>query len=332
MPTRPAISTCVLASAASLALVFAGCGGAGSVETNELPFAQEFSECGGFGMNDDVATIDCPKGELRVLVAQPEVSPIHLVPFRFEKRQRTLVVSAEARAHEAEGGAWGLGCLASEPGEGGRGYLLLVGQGGAGLVRIDVESQEGDRFAQRFTPISSQEEDVEEVSGRHVLRIRCAALETGTVRIRGSVDGGKPLTAVDEPGLGPFTGAVSIVLAERPGTDIRFDDLSVDGTPEVMREESHGDQEARIALVRATAEKTTTYGDVVSVFCQSENAGCVVTYSELPDFSLDDTCQFWHVENVSGTDVATPDEEEPMAGAHGTYSDDNPDAIGCAAG
>jgi hypothetical protein len=197
---------------------------------------------------------------------------------------------------------------------------------------MDVESKEGDRFAQRFTPISSQEADVEEVSARHVLQIRCAELETGTVRIRGSVDGGTPLTAVDAPGLGPFTGAVAIVLAERPGTDIRFDDLDVDGTPAVTREEPLGDQEARIALVRATAEKTGTYGEVTWVFCQRENAGCVVTYSELPDFSLDDTCQFWHVENVNGTDVATPDDEEPLAGAHGTYSEDNPDGIGCAAG
>ena len=56
-------------------------------------------------MNDAVATIDCPQGELRVLVAQPEVSPVHFVPFRVEKKQQTLAVSAEARAEKAGGGA-----------------------------------------------------------------------------------------------------------------------------------------------------------------------------------------------------------------------------------
>ena len=326
---RRRVSFRVLATAASLALVSTGCGGAGSVETRELPLNEDFSECAGFTMNDEVATIDCPEGELRVLVAQPEVSPVHVVPFRVESKQQTLAVTAEARAQKAGGGTWGIGCLASEPGEGGRGYLLLVSnEGAAALLRMDVQSEEGGRFAQRFTPLSEQEDVVHEASKRHKLEIRCAKGDTGTVSIEGDVDGQIVVTAEDTPGIAPFTGAVSVVLAEQPGTDIRFDDVNVEGTPEIAREKPHGDQEARIALVRATAEKTPTpYGEVTSVFCQSESPSCVVTYSA-------PACQNWSVENVNGVDVATPQEfpDETWVGAHGTYSEDNPDTIGCAVG
>lgn len=129
------------------------------------------------------------------------------------------------------------------------------------------------------------------------------------MRIRGSVDGGSAVSVEDTPGIAPFTGAVSVVLAEQPGTDIRFDNVNVEGTPEVVRQEPHGDQDARIALVRATAEKTPTpYGEVTSVFCQSENSDCVVTYSA-------PACTFWSVENVNGVDVATPEEDTIVGGA-----------------
>ena len=323
---RRRVSFCVLVTAASLALVSTGCGGAGSVETNELPLNEDFSECGGFTMNDEVATIDCPEGELRVLVARPEISAVHVVPFRVESKQQTLAVTAEARAQKAGGGTWGIGCLASEPGEGGRGYLLVVGnQGAAALLRMDVQSEEGGRFAQRFTPLSEQEDVVHEASTRHMLQIRCAKADSGKVTIRGYVGGRSVLSAEDAPGIAPFTGAVSIVLAKQPGTDIRFDNVNVEGTPEIKREEPHGDQDARIEVVRATAEKTPTpYGAVISVFCQNENHSCVVTYSA-------PACQFWSVENVNGVDVATP-EEEVSVGGRGTYSEDDPDGIGCAAG
>jgi len=328
----------VLASAASLALVAASCGGDGTIVSNELPLKQEFSECLGFSMNDEVATVDCPDGELRLLVKQPEVSPIHFVPFRFDKRQQTLVVSAEARVHEVQGEAWGIGCLASKPGEGGRGYLLaVVAQGAAGLVRFEFGSVEGDQ--NKFATLPAPEVDVKEPSARHMLRIRCTKTDAGAVRVHGSVDNGKALIAVDDPGIGPFTGAVAIAFAEKPGTDTRFDNLNVDGTPEAAREDTpaprevpRGDQEARIELVRATAAKTTRYGEVTSVFCQSEYAGCVVTYSEIPESSHDDSCQMWYVENVNGKDVATPEKEDPIEGGHGTYSEDNPNVIGCKAG
>ena len=158
-----------------------------------------------------------------------------------------------------------------------------------------------------------------------MLTFRCAKSEAGTVRIRGSVDGGSAVSVEDTPGIAPFTGAVSVVLAEQPGTDIRFDNVNVEGTPEVVRQEPHGDQDARIALVRATAEKTPTpYGEVTSVFCQSENSDCVVTYSA-------PACTFWSVENVNGVDVATP-EEDTIVGGRGQFSEDNPDGIGCGAG
>jgi hypothetical protein len=314
------------AFAASFVLVFTGCGGAVSgVETNELPLKQDFSDCGGFTMNDEVATIDCPAGELRVLVEQPDVSPTHFVPFRADANQETLAVSAEARAQKAGGGAWGIGCLASEPNEGGRGYLLLVSEeGAAALMRLDVESQEGDRFAQRFTPLSGQEHVVRGASMRHALQLQCAKGDAGAVRIRGAIDGDEALTADDAQGIGPFTGAVSVVLAEEPGTDIRFDELAVAGTPAIERGSPVGDQAERIALVRAAADKQTANGRVTSVFCESENNGCVVTY--VVEYAAPD-CQFWVIENVGGADVAKPD--GPLTEGHGTYDEDDPDTIGC---
>lgn len=289
---------------------------------------EDFSECGDYTMNDEVATIDCPRGELRVRVAKPEVSPAHFVPFRAETKQQTLDVSAKARAQRAVGGAWGIGCLASDPGEGGRGYLMLVGDAGAGsLLRLDVESEEGSRFAQRFSALDDVENVIDSPRTPHTLQIRCTKTGSGSVSIRGYVDGRSMLSAEDTPGVAPFTGAVSVVLAKTPGTDVRFDDLHVTGIPQIKREVAHGDQKARIALVRATAKKEPKlYGEVISVFCQSENAGCVVTYSS-------PACQFWFVENVNGTDIATPSEDEqPMVGGRGIYSEADPDSIRCSAG
>jgi hypothetical protein len=323
---RCGMPSLLLAFPASFALVFTGCGGAGGgVETNELPLKQDFSECGAFTMNDEVATIDCPAGELRVLVEQPDVSPTHFVPFRADANQQTLAVSAEARAQKAAGGAWGVGCIASEPDEGGRGYLLLVSdEGAAALLRLDVESQEGDRYAQRFTPLSQQENAIRGTRARHTLQIRCAKEDAGTARVRAGIDGGRALTADDTQGMGPFTGAMLLVLAERPDTDIRFDKLTVDGAPVIERGSALGDQKERIALVRAAAAKRTANGRVTSVFCQSENSGCVVTY--VVEYAAPD-CQFWFVANVGGAAVAEPD--GPLSEGHGTYDEDNPDAIGC---
>lgn len=211
-----------------LAFVAAGCGG---VEVSELPLREDFAECAGFTMNDEVATVDCPEGELRVLVSQPEVSPIHFVPLRFDTRSSTLVVSAEARA-PVPGGSWGVGCLASGPGEPGRGYALLIGRGGeAGILRIDqAPSADGEngRFAQQFEVITGSQTGVQfivEPSARHELRIRCTEGAAGVVRIRASVDGGNELAATDRRGIAPFTAAFPIVVTDRPRTDVRFDNL-----------------------------------------------------------------------------------------------------------
>src|SRR5262245_22463350 len=108
----------------ALSLLAAGCGGA-SVEKSSLPLRQDFSDCGDLSMNDDVATIDCPDGELRVVVAKPEVSATHFIPHRFDARPEALTISADAHATSVAG-VWGIGCLASEAGEPARGYALLV--------------------------------------------------------------------------------------------------------------------------------------------------------------------------------------------------------------
>jgi hypothetical protein len=62
----------------------ASCAG---VDVGQLPLREEFSSCGGgFTISDEVATIDCPDGELRILVSKPKLSPIHLAPLRFDAK------------------------------------------------------------------------------------------------------------------------------------------------------------------------------------------------------------------------------------------------------
>ena len=311
------------------ALVFvvlaSGCGGGGA-EATELPLREDFAECERFSMNDEVATVDCPEGELRVLVAQPDVSPSHFVPFRFDTAQQSLAVSAEARAPVA-GGAWGIGCLASARGEAGRGYLFLVTRvGEAAVMRLDAapgEASDGG-VPEQFAVLAGQRRFVQNPAARHTFRVRCATTAAGTVRVRAAVDGGNPLIADDGDGIAPFTAASSVVLTDKPGTDVRFDKLSVEGTPATERGTAITHQEDRIAAVRAAAVKQTANGTVTSVFCQSENSGCVVTFKV--EYSAPD-CQFWVVESVNGVDVAKPD--GPLREGHGTYDEDDPDTIGC---
>jgi hypothetical protein len=309
-------------------LLATGCGG-GSAEATELPLREDFADCERFSMNDEVATVDCPQGELRVLVAQPEVSPSHFVPFRFDTKQQGLTVSAEAHAPVA-GGAWGIGCLASARGEAGRGYLFLVTGGGDGaLMRLDAAAGEATdgRVPQQFDVLSSRRHFIQSPAARHTFRVSCATAAAGTVRLRGTVDGRRPLLAEDDDGIAPFTAASSVVLTDQPGTDVRFDEVSVEGTQAIEPETAAIDQAGRIALVQAAAGKQTANGRVTSVFCQSESSGCVVTFKV--EYSAPD-CQFWVVKRVDGVDVAKPD--GPIREGHGTYDEDDPDAIGCAYG
>ena len=104
-----------LAGLVGLALVTSGCGAA-EVSESELPLQQDFSDCNDFSMNDEVSTVDCPDGELRVLVSQPERSSVQLVPSRFDPSEPGLAVEADVRLESGEG-AYGIGCAVSEPGE-----------------------------------------------------------------------------------------------------------------------------------------------------------------------------------------------------------------------
>lgn len=128
---RPATSLVVLCAALTIA---AGCGS--TIDSASLPMENDFADCSRFGMNDDVSTVDCPEGELRILVAKPNVSPIHFVPLRFDGRPRALRVAGTARATYT-GSVWGLGCLASEPGEAAGAYVLLLG---VSLKRLGLPS------------------------------------------------------------------------------------------------------------------------------------------------------------------------------------------------
>jgi hypothetical protein len=218
----------VVPIAAAGVLLAAGCGG-DEINVSGLPLRQDFADCSGFTMNDDVSTVDCPDGELRILVAQPDASPMHLVPFRFDDRPKVLTVSASAHVAKA-GRIWGAGCLASEPGEPGRGYAVVLNDdGGAGIMRIagGLGESVGGRVPQELEILaeSPSGRTIPKPSEEHVLRIRCASGPAGGVRIRASVDGRDPITAKDDKGMAPFSAAFAFVLTDKPQTDVRFDDL-----------------------------------------------------------------------------------------------------------
>jgi hypothetical protein len=309
----------------AVSALLAACGGTSS-DAQEPPLHEDFADCEGFTMSDDVATVDCPEGELRVLVGQPKVSGTHFVPFRFDPGQRALDVSAQARAAVA-GGAWGVGCLGSVPGEAARGYLFVISPAGAAAIfRVGPASDDAidGRVPQEFELLEDRDEAVPHASGKHVLRIRCArAADTGAVRVQAFVDGAAVLATTDShDGVAPFTGAFSSVLTDKAGTDIRFDDVSVSGIE--AGEPAVDDQEARIGIVAAAAAKRTSYGNVAEVFCQDENHSCVVTYL-VDDFPA---CQDWHVESTNGVLVAIAD-EDPFQGLEAKYDPDEPDRVGC---
>lgn len=219
------------ALAGAVALLGAGCGG---VHVRDLPLQEDFVDCDSFTMNDEVATVDCAEGELRIVVSQPELSPVHFVPLRIGETPAALGVSAEARA-PAPGLGWGVGCLGSTLDEPGRGYVLLVArEGEAGIGRLDAPPGAGGEGRQpmRFETLWASKPGVPFVrdpSRRHVLHLRCAKAPGGVVRLRASVDGGKSVTVTDRNGIAPFTAAFVMVAADRPGTDVRFDNVTATG-------------------------------------------------------------------------------------------------------
>jgi hypothetical protein len=210
--------------AVGLGLLVSGCGG--GVEVSELPFTEDFADCGGFSNNDDVSTVDCEDGELRVLVSQPDKSPVQWVPIRFDARPRALSVSAVAHA-PSPGDAWGIGCMESDPYGQPRGYALFVTYSGrAGILRLEGKPTRLEILPLKLTPQGVS--FIAKAPDEHTLSIRCVEKPAGTVRVQGAFDGGEPLTAVDKEGLAPFSAAFVLVSPDGPETDVRFDDVSVE--------------------------------------------------------------------------------------------------------
>ena len=215
----------VLALATALALLAAGCGG---VEVSELPLRQDFADCNDFSSNDEVATVDCPDGELRVVVSQPERSPIHIVPFRFDPSEPGLAVEADVRLASGEG-AFGIGCAVSEPGEPGRGYLFLMlhgdpdAEGMATITRLDWTEAEGQTLqGVRFKRNAVLAQKPHHVGGK------CVNSADGSAQLSMSVDGRVVVEARDRKALGPLTAATPVVIAAARDSDVRFDNLRAD--------------------------------------------------------------------------------------------------------
>jgi hypothetical protein len=202
----------------------AACGS--SVASSSLPLEQDFADCGGFGMNDEIATVDCPEGELRIVVSMPAVSPMHLVPLRFDERPRTLRVTGAARATSGRA-AWGLGCLASEPGEASRGYVLVMDdEGSLAILRIEGSKAADGRQATELGALATRRRAIRRPAARHSLGLTCATNGAGRAALEGAVDGRRLLATSDRSGFATYTAALPFVVAERPGTEVRFDDVT----------------------------------------------------------------------------------------------------------
>jgi hypothetical protein len=208
---------------AGLALVAAGCG---AVDVAQLPLQNDFSDCNDFSSNDEVATVDCPEGELRILVSQPDRSPIHFAPFRFDPSESGLAVEADVRLASGKG-AYGVGCAVSEAGEPGRGYLFLMlhgdpnAEGMATITRLDWTEAEG----QTLQGVRFKRKAVLGQKPHHV-RGQCVNAADGAAQLSMSIDGRVVVEARDRKALGPLTAAILVVIAAAPDSDVRFDDLS----------------------------------------------------------------------------------------------------------
>lgn len=211
---------------AALAAVAVSTACGSSVASSSLPLEQDFADCGGFGMNDEIATVDCPEGELRIVVSMPAVSPMHFVPLRFDERPRTLRVTGAARATSG-GAAWGLGCLASEPGEASRGYVLVMDEEGSlAIIRIEGSGAGGGRQATELGALVGRRRAIRRPTARHSLELTCATNASGRAALEGSVDGRRWLATSDRSGFATYTAALPFVVAGRPGTEVRFDDVT----------------------------------------------------------------------------------------------------------
>ena len=214
----------MLALVCAGALLAAGCGS--TVKIGSLPLAETFDDCdAGFSMNDEIATVDCTDGQLRILVAKPELSPMHQVPFRFEPSVYGLTVTSGLRLADGSGDV-GIGCDASGPGEAARGYLFVLHRAlkAAGIYRLESLSL-GDGRAFVDTTWIGFRRLPGDPTGRHSLRASCTRAAGGSTALRMTVDGRVVIDTVDRAGIWPFRTAVAVVRAEEAGTDARFDDL-----------------------------------------------------------------------------------------------------------
>jgi hypothetical protein len=65
--------------------------------------------------------------------------------------------------------------------------------------------------------------------GSHRLRALCDASGAGAARLTLVVDGKTVVEARDLHALQPFTSGLAVVVASAPDSEVRFDDVEIDG-------------------------------------------------------------------------------------------------------
>jgi hypothetical protein len=313
---RQIVTAAMLATVGALALAAAGCGG--TVNVSELPLAETFDDCdAGFSMNDEIATVDCTDGQLRILVSKPELSPIHQVPFRFEPSVDGLAVTSAVRLADGAGDV-GIGCDASGPGQAGRGYLFLLHRalGAAGVYRLEsVPVGDGRAFVDTtwvgFRRLPG------DLAGKHALRVSCTRAAGSATALRMAVDGRVVIDTLDREGIWPFRTAVAVVIAQEAETDARFDDLratrSPSGRQSVPRAKTPGAYRYRIEMMGYDGRpiRDTALGDdfVVVVSSPDVPAGRVVPFKLCVDHAARAVCSPARLDG--GTDYATGWQVDP---------------------
>jgi hypothetical protein len=214
------------AASVGVALLAAGCGGP-KAKTDKLPLRKDFTDCGAFTANDEVASVSCRNGELRILVSKPEAAPIQLVPFRFDPSADVLTVEGDLR--RATGTSiHGLGCLVTAPGKPGRGYLFVIFrgdpklEGAAAILRLDLSPDQSEQSAQGLR----LKRKAASPGRSHRLRAVCENSGSGSVQLAMFVDG-KVVVRARDRAMGSFKAAFASVIASSE-SEVIFDNITAD--------------------------------------------------------------------------------------------------------